>query len=193
MSEGSASFERARARYVEALAGRMAGQQDAVRRILEEKLEGAEGGLTARLADQQPAGTPRAAVRTVVDAACPPLVELNRSIRAAAPEQASGLASVQRFQKTWTGHRTQDHVNDALARKHANAGPINSHMLVLQSLDLMRGLSTAYLQRVLAQVNAMQWLEQAGTKSPQNAGQTAKTAKSSARVRTKTRQRPPLS
>jgi hypothetical protein len=48
-----------------------------------------------------------------------------------------------------------------VSRRPANAGPLNSHNLVLQSLDMMRGVSTDYLRRFIAHVETLQWLEEA--------------------------------
>jgi Protein of unknown function (DUF2894) len=50
-------------------------------------------------------------------------------------------------------------VEQALARKPAQAGPLNSHVLVLQALELMRELSPDYLRHFLAHVESLQWLE----------------------------------
>ena len=104
-----------------------------------------------------------------------PLARLNRAIlaeraeRVAAqeePGEADELASVRRFRRTWTSLRIQDQVDEAVARKPANAGPLNSHVLVLQALDLMRELSPDYLERFLAHVETLQWLEKAATEPP---------------------------
>jgi hypothetical protein len=101
-------------------------------------------------------------------AACAPLLHLNESIRAARrggdaaagePADANELASARRFRGSWDRHRSEQQVEQALARKPVQAGPLNSHVLVLQSLELMRELSPDYLRRFLAQVESLQWLE----------------------------------
>ena len=112
-----------------------------------------------------------------------PLARLNRAIlaeraqRAAAdehPGEPDELASVRRFRHTWTSLRIQDQVDEAVARKPANAGPLNSHMLVLQALDLMRELSPGYLERFLVHVETLQWLEKAAETRPDSPGKPAK-------------------
>jgi hypothetical protein len=67
-------------------------------------------------------------------------------------------------------------------RKPANAGPLNSHALVLQTLSLMRDLSPDYLRRFVAGVEALQWLERASEQLPREA---AKAARRGTRARTK--------
>jgi len=105
------------------------------------------------------------------------LAELNAYIRearaAAAEPLAPGetrdpeeLASVRRFRRAWDRGQALERLADAAARRPANAGPLNSHMLVLRSLDLMRTLSPDYLRRFLVQLEALQWLEDAVARAP---------------------------
>lgn len=106
-------------------------------------------------------------------------------LQAAAPGEAQDpeeLASVRRFRRAWEGMQLLDQVDQAVARKPANAGPLNSHMLVLQSLAMMRELSTDYLRRFVVSVETLQWLERAREKYP---SAKAKAAKAAARTRRK--------
>jgi hypothetical protein len=59
----------------------------------------------------------------------------------------------------------ENQVDQAVVRGPVNAGPLNSHMLVLRSLALMRKLSPHYLQRFLSHADTLLWLEQASQKS----------------------------
>ena len=77
---------------------------------------------------------------------------------------ASELKSVRRFSESWSRLAAQTQVRRAVEQAPGNAGPLNSHMLVLRSLALMRDLSPDYLRRFLSQVETLQWLEQAGQK-----------------------------
>lgn len=77
----------------------------------------------------------------------------------------SEMASVRRFRQTWSRMATEDRMDQALGRGPLNAGPLNSHMLVLRSLALMRKLSPDYLQRFLLHADTLLWLEQAIQKS----------------------------
>lgn len=115
---------------------------------------------------------------------CAPLAQLNqyiRSARAARSEtpvlgetqEQDELRSARRFMRAWDASRIQEEVEQAVTRKPVNAGPLNSHMLVLQSLGLMRGLSPDYLRRFLVHVESLQWLDQAREMYPHpQAGQT---------------------
>ena len=117
------------------------------------------------------------------EAACAPLKHLNEYIRTASasaggPEEggtARELASVRRFRSAWGRGRSQDQLQEALARKPVQAGPLNSHVLVLQALELMGELSPDYLRHFLQHVESLQWLEQAReARAPAKAGKPAK-------------------
>jgi hypothetical protein len=104
-----------------------------------------------------------------------PLAQLNQYIRGAPPTRRGAaeppevhepdeLASARRFKRAWSGNHLHDKVEQAASRKPANAGPLNSHLLVLHSLALMGELSDDYLRRFLVQVESLQWLDQASEK-----------------------------
>lgn len=95
------------------------------------------------------------------------------------PPRRTELKSTQRFRETWARVAADRQVQQALARAPDNAGPLNSHLLVLRSLGVMRELSPDYLRRFLAHVEALQWLDQA-TQKP-----TAADAKPARRARAK--------
>jgi hypothetical protein len=193
---GGADLDPARFRYLEALSRRLDGQPQAVVRLLQDKLQAALADYARRLAQAQPAagddrGLRRRPARAGADAACAPLAQLNAYIRdatsarlPAAPGEArqqGELASAQRFRQAWASHRSHDQVEQAVSRKPANAGPLNSHALVLHSLALMRELSPDYLRRFLAHVEALQWLDQAGEKQRQRTAAPAAPAKARSR------------
>ena len=97
------------------------------------------------------------------------LAELNAYIRSVSPGAADGgqeLASARRFREAWSLGQAQDKLDLASLRRPAKAGPLNSHALVLASLAQVQSLSPAYLRRLLAQVDSLQWLEQAATQYP---------------------------
>lgn len=120
---------------------------------------------------------------------CAPLTQLNRHILNArqhpgadeptGPAHASGqahgpteLKSAARFRDTWARIHAEEEVNLAVGRGPENAGPLNSHRLVLKTLGLMRDLSPDYLRRFLSQVDSLLWLEQATAKPKPVAGKT---------------------
>jgi hypothetical protein len=57
----------------------------------------------------------------------------------------------------------QKQVTQAIAQAPQNAGPINSHMLVLRSLGMMRDLSPDYLNRFMGYVDTLFFLDAAAT------------------------------
>ena len=62
---------------------------------------------------------------------------------------------VEEFRQQLGKISVQKQVTQAIAQAPQNAGPINSHMLVLRSLGLMRDLSPDYLNRFMAYVDTL--------------------------------------
>ena len=77
--------------------------------------------------------------------------------------------SVARFRETWAHMAAETQVARAAARAPDNAGPLNSHMLVLRSLALMQAASPHYMRRFLSQVETLLWLDQASPVAPADA------------------------
>ena len=169
----------ARLHYLEVLSQRIATAPEAVQRVLENKLDTALTDLETRL--RQP---PIAATAAGVQPAAAPLVALNQyigtltrsgdgplpglglsspAVDGLASEGAAHreLPSVRRFREAWSRIAAEDQVTQAVERGPANAGPLNSHMLVLRTLRVLRDLSPDYLRRFLSQMETLQWLEQA--------------------------------
>jgi hypothetical protein len=161
---------------LEALARRLEGQPEPVRHLLATRLAAAlsqyEQGLAAA-----PAAAPARRAAVPHPAPATPLALLNAQLRDAAaarlaaaapgePTHEHELASARRFRQAWQASRTVQQVEQALERRPANAGPLNSHALVLQALALMRDLSPEYLRRFLGHVESLQWLEQAREAQP---------------------------
>jgi hypothetical protein len=100
-----------------------------------------------------------------------PLGKLARYIAQRTPEmQAVGfgaqaglhaeLEATQYFRNTWSKLSVAKRVTQAMGQAPKNAGPINSHMLVLRSLALMREISPDYLNQFTSYVDALLWLDQ---------------------------------
>ncbi len=137
----------------QALARRLADQGAPVQALLSARLQAAAAASPAA----PPVGPPKpAAVRTAV-------VQAGPSQGPPAwprPQHASDeLASAARFRRAWSRSRAQDSVATAAAQRLPNAGPLNSHVLALQSLQLMHTLPGDYLRRFVAHVEALQWLQ----------------------------------
>lgn len=70
------------------------------------------------------------------------------------------LKAVRQFRNTWSKLSADQQLNRALEQAPHNAGPINSHMLVLRSLALMRDISPDYLNRFMSYADALLCLDQ---------------------------------
>jgi hypothetical protein len=74
------------------------------------------------------------------------------------------LKSLRQFGDSWSKLGASQAVNQALAAAPPNAGPLNSHALMLQALKLMRDTAPDYLVRFLAHADTLLWLEQANSR-----------------------------
>lgn len=72
------------------------------------------------------------------------------------------LKAVRDFRSTWARLSVDQQLTRSLARIPDQAGPLNSQLLVLRSLQLMRDVSPAYLGRFMSYVDALLWLDEAG-------------------------------
>ncbi|MDB5851063.1 MAG: hypothetical protein JWP29_4815 [Rhodoferax sp.] len=106
-----------------------------------------------------------------------PLAALNRHIRGSTQDTNANspgadraatleMKSVVRFREVWLKMAAETQLDKAMERGPDNAGPLNSHMLVLRSLALMRKVSPDYLRRFLSQMESLLWLERANEKPP---------------------------
>lgn len=168
--QGAQSLDPARFHYLEVLAQRMASAPLAVQPVLEGKLNAALADYTQRF--QRGPGATASRAESVPPTA---LAELNQYISATTqnnaaqsvaspsarePQSKREMRSVRRFRETWSKIAVVNQVDKAIERGPENAGPLNSHTLVLRSLSLMRGLSPDYLRRFVSHVDALLWLEQ---------------------------------
>lgn len=185
-AEGADRHDPARFHYLEALSRRLPQQPAPVQQILAARLQQAVADYAARASDsvvaraagglaEEPGG--RQAARPAAPHAAPgsPLAQLNRELaaRVRAEEDSarsdggaslSGLKSVRQFGEVWSRIAAEQQVLQAQHRGPENAGPLNSHKLMVRSLSLMRSLSPDYLRRFLAQMDALLWLEQANAR-----------------------------
>ena len=170
--QGADQFKPVDFHYLEALARRLGNQAPEVRHILEDKLALAvvayqaqfeQAQSDAAVTDQQTAPT-QAEVKT-------PLGQLVQSMAhhstephindwAAPSGSRIELKSVRNFRNTWSTLSAQKQVSQALGQAPKNAGPINSHMLVLRSLELMRDISPDYLNRFMSYADTLLCLDQ---------------------------------
>jgi len=94
------------------------------------------------------------------------------------------LQTTQFFRDTWSKLSVGKRVMQELAQAPKNAGPINSHNLVLRSLATMRGISPDYLSRFTSYVDTLLSLDQC---DKEKQASTKKAADSDSGKKTKSR------
>ncbi len=104
----------------------------------------------------------------------------------AAALQARGadreLPSLRRFREAYARTQASVQVVRALERQPVNAGPLNSHALVLQAFSLLQELSPESLRRLLETLDTLDVLERASA-APAMAGKPARKAAAPRRTR----------
>jgi hypothetical protein len=161
--------------YLEALARRACAHRGDVRRILDERLFRGVADLRLRFeraqADAKCSFDPEEIARAST------LGDLVRYLAQHTPEHRAGVAdgnagsttelkSVRYFRNTWSKLSADKQLAKALDQAPKNAGPINSHMLVLRSLALMREISPDYLNRFMAYADTLLYLDQCNSEKP---------------------------
>jgi hypothetical protein len=137
-----------------------------------ERFPDAAGALQDLLAAGDVAQLRRQVARLERYAQRSPLAELDRRLTPpASPDEAdpaAGAADARRELKSvrlsrnlWSKLSADRRVEQALDQAPERAGPINSHMLILRCLALMREISPDYLNRFVAHADTLLWLEQA--------------------------------
>jgi len=110
---------------------------------------------------------------------CASLGALVRELEQHSPENAdvrlkvnvgsrSELKTIRNFRNTWSKLSVGKQMTRALEQTPKNAGPINSHMLVLRSLALMRDISSDYLNRFMSYADTLLCLDQCEKEKPGN-------------------------
>jgi hypothetical protein len=78
-----------------------------------------------------------------------------RATTAPVPSPSLELKTVRESRATWARMSVDKQLALAMKQAPANAGPINSHMLVLRSLAMMQGISPDYLSRMVTYVDTL--------------------------------------
>lgn len=78
------------------------------------------------------------------------------------------LKAIRNFRNTWSKLSVDKQVSQALQQAPKNAGPINSHMLMLRSLALMREISPEYLNHFMSYADSLLCLDQGEKEKPGN-------------------------
>lgn len=75
------------------------------------------------------------------------------------PGAAPELKVIEAFRSTWSQLSAAKQLTQAIGQAPENAGPLNSHMLVLRSLAHMRDTSPDYLKRFMSYVDTLLLLD----------------------------------
>ena len=173
---GAQAFDPVRFRFIEALARRAAAREGTARRVLDDKLATALAAYVERHEKASSKAGDSRRVDADAEASRPsPLTELVRLIALHSSEKEGGgsspdlaanveprgeLKALGYFRSTWSKLNVDRQLTHSLAELPKNAGPLNSQLLVLRSLELMREVSPAYLQRFMTYVDALHCLDQ---------------------------------
>lgn len=177
-AQGAPAHDPVRWHYLQTLARRIPTQPPAVQQVLAGRLQAAVAAyagharpavVAAEIACSKPEKLAAPALESPLallnQAFSPPALAGAELVPNGGPASLPALKSVQQFGEVWAKVSAEQQVSQALHRAPENAGPLNSHKLMLRSLSLMRTLSPDYLRHFLAQMDALQWLERASAKS----------------------------
>lgn len=186
--EGAHQHDPVRFHYIEALAARAAAYDGPVRRVLDTKLQAAVAALRTSCAEAQTRATepepakPRAGLGDLVRHMAAHALDKPDGRAATHSTTRTELKSVQYFRNTWSKLSVEKQVTQALEQAPKNAGPINSHVVALRSLALMRDTAPDYLNRFTSYLDTLLSLEQ-GEKAPPPAAKPLRAAKPKPRVK----------
>jgi hypothetical protein len=185
-----AAFDPVGWHYTEQLSQRANEATGLTRDLLLAKREKALSEMNARWVAKKLSGEQDAAPETTPEAALPsPLAQLLQEMTPASDEAQPHKSSkpnawraesprIQQFRKQLGQISVQKQVTQAMAQAPQNAGPINSHMLVLRSLGQMREASPDYLGRFMVYLDTLLFLDapMASKQPPKKTRPVARTA-----------------
>ncbi|MCR6627532.1 MAG: DUF2894 domain-containing protein [Pseudoxanthomonas sp.] len=164
-ARGAERMDPVRFAFIDALAIRVHAHAGAARRLLDARLS----SLIATYAGDLAAWTPTPSRQTTPsdDGALRLLVTALQSRSPAQPPAdthagtpaGQAPAVLEEARRVWTQVRTDSQVRASLDDVPADAGPLNSGMLVHRALHLMRGVSPGYLQHFIAYTDTLSSLE----------------------------------
>ncbi len=153
--------------YIEVLAERTRAQSGTAQALLQGKLDKALDDFQARLERFQPraAASIPASPPSPLKALLQDMTSPDSVSALPAPLPATGWRAesprVRQFRQQLRKISVQKQVSQAIAQAPHNAGPINSHMLVLRGLGLMRDISGDYLNRFMVHLETLLCLDEA--------------------------------
>ena len=174
---GAARLDPVRWRYLEALARRAASRQGALRQALDARLDRALAACAAHCREASVSTPPAAAPASRSRTSPSPLADLLRRLDRPAPSALSTpglspsppraeLRALQALRDTWARLHTEAQLARSQDELPLHPGPLNSQLLALRAMQQMQALSPAYLQRFMAQVETLLWLDAADYARP---------------------------
>ena len=164
--------------YIETLARRSEGLTGPAQALLCEKLLQTLQAFEQREASVQTGSSaavvaPPSALALLLKEMAPPTLPTQEVASASRLGPGHESPRVRQFRQQLRQISVHKRVSKAIAKAPTNAGPINSHMLVLRALGLMRDISPDYLNRFMTHVDTLMCLqasEQSRPISPRGSG-----------------------
>ena len=166
-----AAFDPVGWHYTQQLSQRASEATGLTRDLLLSKLEKALAELNMRFDAAQLSGLPATEPAASLSSPLAQLLqEMTRATGETQPIQPNAWRAesprIQQFRKQLGQISVQKQVTQAMAQAPQNAGPINSHMLVLRSLGLMREASPDYLGRFMVYLDTLLCLDAPNASKP---------------------------
>ena len=169
--------------YIETLAQRSRVHTGSAHALLQDRLLHALQAFEQRMAQTTEAHqfppplasqAAPSALSLLLQEMAPPALEAASSSRLGLQPESP---RVRQFRKQLRQISVHKQVSKAIAHAPHNAGPINSHMLVLRALGLMRDISPDYLNRFMTHVDTLLCLQAAEQTRPTPAKSSAPRAR----------------
>lgn len=165
-ARGDDRMDPLRYRLLEAMEARARTHTGEARRRLEARLSClaeayAEDLERSRAMQEAPAGPQArpAGARSALNGLLERLARPSAAGEAAASSRYPELPALDEFRRVWARLRTERQLRASLQPGPADAGPLNSRVLVHRSIELMRRASPGYLQHFVAYVDVLLSLE----------------------------------
>jgi len=159
-ASGAAQVDAIGWHYIETLAQRASEHSGPAQHKLLAKLQEALQQLEVRMATATQPRPRHAAMPSPLACMLQDMGVRGAPLGTNTPDQwAFGNPRIEEFKKQLSRISVAKQVNQALSQAPHNAGPINSHMLVLRSLELMRDISPDYLNRFVGYVDTLIFID----------------------------------
>ncbi|MGJ7490615.1 DUF2894 domain-containing protein [Variovorax sp. ZT4R33] len=168
-ARGADRLDPVRFRFLEAMARRAAAHEGEARRLLDERLKhllAVHDADLAKAAETKKKTPPSAPVASGLTELLAHVATRTGVAEGSATAGTSDLKSLRYFRSTWSRLSADRRLTQSQAKVPENAGPLNSQHLVHRAITLMRDASPDYLNRLMAYVDTLSWIEQANASAP---------------------------